>query len=131
MRRAWGVVVSFIRRAWDLMVGEKRRETRRLGDGYERDGVGWLGLRRSESAAGAVEGSERSGGLGMDQTLLWLKTWTVVWVLIEVDPVSWTPQDLCRRSPRCQPREGSEHHTRLSFGGRWLISCVLVARPRS
>jgi len=64
------------------MVGEKRRETRRLGDGYERDGVGWLGLRRSESAAGAVEGSERSGGLGMDQTLLWLKTWTVVWVLI-------------------------------------------------
>src|SRR5262249_51334848 len=49
----------------------------------------------------------------------------------EVDPVSLTPEDLCRRSPRCRAREGSEHHTRLSFGGRWLISCVLVARPRS
>jgi arylsulfatase A-like enzyme len=39
---------------------------------------------------------------------------------IEVDPVSWTPEDLCGRSPRCQASRGSEEHTRLSFGGRWL-----------
>src|SRR5262249_32233863 len=57
--------------------------------------------------------------------------WCLVKPSAEVDPVSWTPEDLCRRSPRCRAREGSEHHTRLSFGGRWLISCVLVARPRS
>ena len=44
-----------------------------------------------------------------------------------VDPVSWTPEHLRSRSPRCRDRDDL---TYLSFVGRWLNWCMRAARRR-
>src|SRR4029077_13756784 len=46
----------------------------------------------------------------------------------EVDPVSWTPEHLCSRSPRWRRRD---HLTLLSSVARWSSWCVLAARRRN
>src|SRR6478752_2238353 len=46
----------------------------------------------------------------------------------EVDPVSWTPEHLCSRSPRWRRRD---HLTLLSSVARWSSWCVLAARQRN
>src|SRR5271166_1693638 len=46
----------------------------------------------------------------------------------EVAPVSWTPDDLCSRSPRW-PRQDEPTH--LSSVARWSIWCAPAARRRS
>src|SRR4029077_7110125 len=48
--------------------------------------------------------------------------------LFEVDPVSWTPEHLCSRSPRWRRRD---HLTLLSSVARWSSWCVPAARQRN
>src|SRR6516162_10158503 len=47
---------------------------------------------------------------------------------IEVDPVSWTPEHLCSRSPRWRRRDHPIHRNSVA---RWSSWYVLAARRRS